>query len=117
MSGSSGVVRHLAAVVAALFAPALVEAGHDGVRGPDGQPPCACLGCRQGYSSDSCLYGYQDHAFGRGPLIELGSGNLQPSFRGYGVFGSPGFGPGLRPATRIDLRPNRHPWSYGRLLR
>ncbi len=46
------------------------------------------------YDTGSCLYGYQDYVYGRGPLIDLGSGTLDPGFRGFGVFGSPGYGQG-----------------------
>ena len=67
------------------------------------------------YATSSCLYGYQDYVYGRGPLIDLGSAALEPGFRGYGVFGSPGYGVGLRPSSVIDTRANKRglrlmPW-------
>jgi hypothetical protein len=55
------------------------------------------------YHDDNFLYGYFDHVYGRGPLIRLGDGTLLPGFRGYGMFGSPGYGRGLRPTSLIDL--------------
>jgi hypothetical protein len=58
------------------------------------------------YHSKSALYGYSDFAYGRGPIINLGSSALQPGFRGYGVFGSPGYGLGMYPSTWTDQRPS-----------
>jgi hypothetical protein len=55
------------------------------------------------YKTQSHVYGYQDYAVGRGPLITLGSRALSPGFRGYGLFCSPGYGLGLRPTSRVDL--------------
>lgn len=61
---------------------------------------CKCL--QSPYSSGNCLYGYLDHVYGRGPVIDLGSASLSPGFRGYGPFGSPGYGLGTMPTSRID---------------
>lgn len=58
------------------------------------------------YNSSNCLYGYQDYVYGRGPLINLGGASLEPGFRGYGVFHSPGYGLGLRPSSMIDAQAN-----------
>jgi hypothetical protein len=55
------------------------------------------------YKDDSYLYGYFDYCPGRGPLITLGDGTLQQGFRGYGMFGSPGYGRGMQPTSYIDL--------------
>ncbi|MEW4568911.1 hypothetical protein AB1L88_13685 [Tautonia sp. JC769] len=57
------------------------------------------------YHTKSSVYGYRDHAYGRGPLINLGGAALQPGFRGYGVLGSPGYGLGMYPSTWTDQRP------------
>ena len=57
------------------------------------------------YRTKSALYGYPDFAYGRGPLINLGGASLQPGFRGYGMFGSPGYGLGMYPSTWTDQRP------------
>ena len=67
------------------------------------------------YYSSSCLYGYFDHVYGRGPVIDLGSATLAPGFRGYGPFGSIGYGLGLRPTSLIDTgAPGRagRAWPY-----
>jgi hypothetical protein len=78
--------------------------------GTVGRCPCGALGCSAfPYCTSSSLYGYQDHAYGRGPLINLGGAALQPGFRGYGMFGSPGYGLGLYPSTWID---QRAPWKH-----
>ena len=62
------------------------------------------------YRDDSYNYGYYDFCPGRGPLITLGDGNLQQGFRGYGMFGSPGYGRGMQPTSYIDLsRYRRYP--------
>ncbi len=67
-----------------------------------------------GYRDDSYIYGYYDYCPGRGPLITLGDGNLQQGFRGYGMFGSPGYGRGMQPTSYIDLlRYQRYP-LFGR---
>jgi hypothetical protein len=49
------------------------------------------------------LYGYQDYAWGRGPVIPLGDRAMNPGFRGYGLLGSPGYGAGIRPTSAVDL--------------
>jgi hypothetical protein len=65
------------------------------------------------YRDTKLLYGYYDHVVGRGPLITLGSRNLLPGFRGYGLLGSPGYGIGLRPTSAIDLKHvNGGPWYH-----
>jgi hypothetical protein len=65
------------------------------------------------YRDTSLLYGYYDHALGRGPVVTLGSRTLHPGFRGYGLLGSPGYGIGLRPTTSIDLTHyNGGPWYH-----
>ncbi len=102
----------LALAVLVIASPTLADGGLGGhTYGPE---PCHCAWCRLPYCTDNCLYGYQDFAYGRGPLIQLGAGNLQPGFRGYGVFGSPGYGQGLAPATRIDLLPPFYRWKHQR---
>jgi hypothetical protein len=60
------------------------------------------------YRDDSYIYGYYDYCPGRGPLLTLGDGTLQQGFRGYGMFGSPGWGRGLEPTSYIDL--SRYQW-------
>jgi hypothetical protein len=55
------------------------------------------------YNTGSCLYGYPDYVRGRGPLVDLGAASLDQGFRGYGVFGSPGYGLGLEPHSMIDI--------------
>jgi hypothetical protein len=70
-----------------------------------------CKACfARPYHSCSFLYGYQDYVYRRGPVIDLGSVSLQPGFRGYGVFGSFGYGHGLRPTSAIDRSTNAHAW-------
>lgn len=64
--------------------------------------PCLCHAFQRPYSTSSCLYGYPDHVYGRGPVVDLGASALTPGFRGYGPLGSPGYGVGLMPTTRID---------------
>jgi hypothetical protein len=65
------------------------------------------------YSDSSWIYGYFDYAYGRGPLITVGSRTLLPGFRGYGLFLSPGYGTGLRPTSAIDLEHfNGGPWYH-----
>jgi hypothetical protein len=66
------------------------------------------------YHEDNFLYGYFDHVYGRGPAITLGDGTLLPGFRGYGLFGSPGYGRGLRPTSFIDLSRYRPRDCFGR---
>lgn len=113
----AGLRRFLLAIPVALAiapTPAAIAAGDGAVGHSYGPGPCHCAWCRLPYCTDSCLYGYQDYAFGRGPLINLGSGSLQPGFRGYGVLGSPGYGQGLAPATRIDRLPPFYRWKHGR---
>ncbi len=65
------------------------------------------------YHTSSCLYGYQDYVYGRGPLINLGGSALEPGFRGYGVIGSPGYGLGLRPSSVIDAQANERGLKFG----
>jgi hypothetical protein len=55
------------------------------------------------YHDQNLIYGYYDYAYGRGPLLTLGDRALTPGFRGYGLLGTPGYGPGLRPTSRVDL--------------
>ena len=55
------------------------------------------------YRDQNWIYGYYDYAHGRGPLITLGSKALTPGFRGYGLWGSPGYGAGQRPVSFVDL--------------
>lgn len=83
--------------------------GHQAIGyGPEG---LAGLGYGHGpwyawpYRTKSALYGYPDYAYGRGPVMNLGGASLQPGFRGYGMFGSPGYGLGMYPSTWTDQRP------------
>jgi hypothetical protein len=55
------------------------------------------------YRDQNWIYGYYDYAYGRGPLVTLGSKALVPGFRGYGIWGSPGYGAGQRPVSFVDL--------------
>jgi hypothetical protein len=61
-----------------------------------------CSGLVLPYRTRSWYYGYQDFAYGRGPLNDLGRATLYPGFRGYGVIGSPGYGLGMGPTSFID---------------
>lgn len=84
------------------------HAGEDGLYSASPQPyPFLCQCFQSPYSSSSCLYGYLDHVYGRGPVIDLGSAALSPGLRGYGPFGSPGYGLGTIPTSRIDRRKPR----------
>jgi hypothetical protein len=78
---------------------------------PEGQghgEKCGCKICyARPYQTSSCLYGYVDYAYKRGPIIDLGAATLQPGFRGYGPFGSPGYGLGSYPTSRIDVEAAR----------
>jgi hypothetical protein len=75
-----------------------------------GERPLGYLFVRP-YYDDNFLYGYFDHIYGRGPVLTLGNRTLLPGFRGYGMFGSPGYGAGLRPTSVIDL--SRYRWRGG----
>jgi hypothetical protein len=55
------------------------------------------------YKTQNWIYGYYDYAYGRGPVITLGSRALIPGFRGFGLLGSPGYGAGQKPVSRVDL--------------
>jgi hypothetical protein len=55
------------------------------------------------YHDQNWIYGYYDYAWGRGPLVTLGTRALVPGFRGYGLLGSPGYGAGQRPVSANDL--------------
>ncbi|MBY0397044.1 MAG: hypothetical protein K2X91_11345 [Thermoleophilia bacterium] len=73
-------------------------------------PGPGCPGCRAWpYCTSSCVYGYQDFTYGRGPLINLGGASLQPGFRGYGALGSIGYGQGMYPATWVT---QEKPWGW-----
>jgi hypothetical protein len=65
------------------------------------------------YKDASLIYGYYDYVDGRGPRITLGSRNLQPGFRGFGLLFSPGYGAGNWPTSAIDLNHiNGGPWYH-----
>jgi hypothetical protein len=65
------------------------------------------------YKDASLLYGYYDYVDGRGPRVTLGSRNLQPGFRGFGLLFSPGYGAGNWPTSSIDLNHlNGGPWYH-----
>jgi hypothetical protein len=55
------------------------------------------------YKTQNWIYGYYDYAYGRGPVITLGSRAMVPGFRGFGLLGSPGYGAGQKPVSRVDL--------------
>jgi hypothetical protein len=108
-------------VAALLWATSMGSSANAGV-GHDGGIPCTVLPCpavtdfnnchpAKGafsqlialpYRDDGLIYGYFDFCPGRGPVVTLGDGTLQPGFRGYGMFGSPGYGRGLTPTSAID---------------
>jgi hypothetical protein len=54
------------------------------------------------YHDQNWIYGYYDYAWARGPVITLGTRALVPGFRGYGLWGSPGYGVGQRPVSAVD---------------
>lgn len=65
------------------------------------------------YRDTGLIYGYYDYRLGRGPVLTLGSRTLLPGFRGYGLLVSPGYGPGLRPTSMLDLDHfNGGPWYH-----
>mgnify|MGYP000940188244 CR=1 FL=1 len=108
-------MRRMAARIA--FALVVTMAATENARADGWGPTCSTCGerrtvrsyfsgCRtciaNHYRTNSCLYGYQDHVYGRGPVIDLGSATLQPGFRGYGVLGNVGYGLGMWPQSRLD---------------
>jgi hypothetical protein len=85
------------------------------VRGDESHPPYCWTNCPLKYHTSSCLYGYLDYGYGRGPLVDLGRATLRPGFRGYGPLNSIGYGLGLGPTSRIDREQTAFwcaPWKW-----